>query len=115
MNRRRAFISLLAGAAATWPLAAPAQQVEKVHRVGFLWDSPIVFPEATDAFRQGLRDLGYIEGRRPRLEPTDDERGWERRAPKRGRRAIREILDRRDADEIRTLTHAKRFPGSDSR
>jgi putative tryptophan/tyrosine transport system substrate-binding protein len=62
MNRR-AFISLLAGAAATWPLAALAQQVEKVHRIGFLWDSPIVFPEATDAFRQGLRDLGYIEGR----------------------------------------------------
>ena len=74
MNRRRAFISLLAGATATWPLAAPAQQVEKVHRVGFLWDSPIVFPEATDAFRQGLRDLGYIEGRRPRLEPTDETR-----------------------------------------
>jgi ABC-type uncharacterized transport system substrate-binding protein len=61
--RRRDFITLLGGAAATWPLAALAQQVEKVHRIGFLWDSPIVFPEATDAFRQGLRDLGYIEGR----------------------------------------------------
>ena len=61
--RRREFITLLGCAAVAWPLGAGAQQVEKVHRIGFLWDSPIVFPEATDAFRQGLRDLGYIEGR----------------------------------------------------
>ena len=40
------------------PLAAGAQQVGKVYRVGFLWDSPTVFPDAIEAFRQGLRDLG---------------------------------------------------------
>jgi putative ABC transport system substrate-binding protein len=60
--RRREFLALVAGAAAAWPLAARAQQA-KVQRIGFLWDSPTVFPEATEAFRQRLRELGYVEGR----------------------------------------------------
>ena len=34
-----------------------------MRRIGFLWDSPTVFPEAMDAFREGLRELGYVEGR----------------------------------------------------
>ena len=59
---RREFITLLGGAAA-WPLAARAQQAGKVYRVGFLWDGPDVFPDAIEAFRQGLRELGYVEGR----------------------------------------------------
>ena len=56
---RRAFITLLGGAAAAWPLAAHAQQsVSKIPRIG------IIDPAAMwDPFRQGLRDLGYIEGR----------------------------------------------------
>jgi ABC-type uncharacterized transport system substrate-binding protein len=59
---RREFITLIGGATA-WPLAASAQQAKKIHRVGFLWDGPTVFPDAIGAFRQGLRDLGYVEGR----------------------------------------------------
>ena len=52
--RRRAFITLL-GAAAAWPLAARAQQsASKIPRIGIIDDSPM-----WDAFRQGLRDLGY--------------------------------------------------------
>jgi len=56
-TRRRAFITLLGGAAAAWPLAARAQQAGKIPRIGIIDDSPI-----WNAFRHGLRDLGYLEG-----------------------------------------------------
>ena len=52
--RRREFITLLAGAAAAWPLAARAQQQGRIPRIGIIDDTPM-----WDAFRQGLRDLGY--------------------------------------------------------
>ena len=55
--RRRQFITLLGGAAAAWPLAARAQQSAKIPRIGIIDDSPI-----WNAFRHGLRDLGYLEG-----------------------------------------------------
>ena len=54
---RREFITLLGGAAAAWPLAARAQQSAKIPRIGIIDDSPI-----WNAFRHGLRDLGYLEG-----------------------------------------------------
>jgi putative tryptophan/tyrosine transport system substrate-binding protein len=55
--KRRAFITLL-GAAAAWPLAARAQRrPSKIPRIGIIDDAPI-----WDHFRQGLRELGYIEG-----------------------------------------------------
>jgi putative ABC transport system substrate-binding protein len=59
--RRRDLIAIF-GAAAAWPLAAEAQQAGKLYRVGFLWDSPAVWPLPLEAFRQGLRDLGWVEG-----------------------------------------------------
>ena len=56
--KRRKFISLIAGAAAAWPLAASAQQrTSKIPRIGIIDNAAI-----WDHFRQGLRDLGYIEG-----------------------------------------------------
>jgi putative ABC transport system substrate-binding protein len=61
MDRRRFLLTSLAGAFAV-PHAAGAQQAGKVYRVGFLWDSPAVWPHALEAFRRGLRDLGWIEG-----------------------------------------------------
>ena len=54
--RRREFITLLVGAAA-WPFAARAQQQGKIPRIGIIDDAPM-----WNAFRQGLRDLGYLEG-----------------------------------------------------
>jgi len=63
MDRRRFLLTSLAGVLAL-PLAAEAQEAGTVFRVGFLWSggSP---PSSTrmDAFRQGLRDSGYVEGR----------------------------------------------------
>jgi putative tryptophan/tyrosine transport system substrate-binding protein len=58
---RRKFIAALGSAAAAWPLAARAQQPAKVPRVGIL--SPAASKTATTltAFREGIRDLGYIE------------------------------------------------------
>ena len=55
--RRRAFITLLGGAAAAWPLAARAQYQTKIPRIGIIDDSP-----RWNAFRRELRDLGYLEG-----------------------------------------------------
>src|SRR5438309_3158030 len=65
MTRRR-FISLLGGAAA-WPLAARAQQ-PKVPTIGVLVIGNISPEEFWREFRQGLRDLGYIEGQNIRFE-----------------------------------------------
>jgi ABC-type uncharacterized transport system substrate-binding protein len=64
MMRRRKFITLLGGAAAGWPLAAPAQQQAKVPQIGFLGNSTAALEaDLVGPFRDGLRDLGYEEGR----------------------------------------------------
>jgi putative tryptophan/tyrosine transport system substrate-binding protein len=60
--RRREFIALLGGAATTWPLAAHAQQpVSKIPRIGII--DPALMWDHFRHFRQGLRDVGYVEGR----------------------------------------------------
>jgi len=62
--RRREFITLVGGAAAAWPLAARAQQSYRVPRIGvLLLGTPTSFAARTQAFVEGLRDLGYVEGR----------------------------------------------------
>ena len=55
--KRREFITLLGGAAAAWPLAARAQQHSR---------SPDAVADRLRAFRQGLKDSGYVEGEKSR-------------------------------------------------
>src|SRR5947207_12607564 len=62
MMRRREFITLLGGAvAATWPLAARAQQ-SKVARIGVLYIGLADAESFRKELREGLRELGYVEG-----------------------------------------------------
>jgi len=60
--KRRDFITLLGGVTAAWPLAAHAQQ-GKLWRIGMLETiSPVLNAANLAAFRNGLRQLGYVEG-----------------------------------------------------
>jgi putative ABC transport system substrate-binding protein len=88
--KRRAFIKLLSGATATWPLAARAQPTDRVRRIGFLW-----YLEANDqvgkswvaALIQGLARLGWIEGRNLRVDVR-----WDPRTPERARMIADELI-----------------------
>ena len=70
MNRRET-ITLL-GSAAAWPLAAGAQQGDRVRRIGVLLPADETFPEAKariSGFTQALADLGWTDGRNVRILP----------------------------------------------
>src|SRR6516162_3978408 len=70
MIQRRNFITLLGGAAA-WPLAARAQQGNRIRRIGLLMNVTADHPDATPrlaAFRDTLRELGWVEGRNVSIE-----------------------------------------------
>ena len=69
--KRREFILALGGAAAAWPLAARAQQAERMRRVVFLHALARNDPEVRTrvaAFRQGLETLGWVENRNVQVE-----------------------------------------------
>ena len=83
---RRREVMLLLGGAMTAPLTALAQQAGKIYRVAFLGDSPTVYPDAIDALRQGLRDLGYVEGRNIAIEYR-----WAQGKPERMRELAEEL------------------------
>jgi DNA-binding LacI/PurR family transcriptional regulator len=69
--RRREFITLIGGAAAAWPLAARAQQGERIRRIGVLMNLAADDPAGQvrlAAFVQGLQQLGWAEGRNMRID-----------------------------------------------
>jgi putative tryptophan/tyrosine transport system substrate-binding protein len=77
MDRRR-FIEVIAGGIVAAPLAADAQQAAKNARIGYLAPNLAATPHLHEAFRQGLRDLGYVEGRNVVIEYRDAEGKVER-------------------------------------
>jgi putative ABC transport system substrate-binding protein len=88
--RRRDFISLIGGAVAGWPLAARAQQPERMRRIGLLVSTAADNPEAQArkaAFLQGLQQLGWIEGRNVRIDHR-----WGAGDPERSRTNVAELV-----------------------
>ena len=87
--RRREFITLLGGAAATWPLAARAQRSTSV--IGVLSGSSLVGLENRMAnFRRGLAETGYVEGRNLTIEFRWAEEQYDRLPT-----LAKELVDRR--------------------
>jgi putative ABC transport system substrate-binding protein len=70
---RRTFMAMLTGGLLAAPLAAEAQQAAKIARIGYLAGNLSLSPHMHEAFRQGLRDLGYVEGRNLVIEYRDAE------------------------------------------
>src|SRR5215468_1494378 len=69
--RRRRFITLLGGVAVGWPLAARAQQTDRVRRIGVLMSTAVDDPQdpaRLAAFAQGLQELGWTIGRNLRID-----------------------------------------------
>jgi putative ABC transport system substrate-binding protein len=87
LMRRREFLLSIGGLVAAWPLAAHAQQMRNVQRIGFLWDSPNVFPDAIKAFQHRLRDLGYVDGKTITIEYR-----WAKGKPERMRELAKELV-----------------------
>ena len=88
--RRREFITLLGGAAAAWPLAARAQQRERMRRVGVLMPLPADDPQSLrrlTAFVQGLQQLGWTDSRNVRIDVR-----WAAGDPDRFRRYAAELV-----------------------
>jgi putative ABC transport system substrate-binding protein len=70
---RRKFMAAMAGGFFATPLAAEAQQAAKIARIGYLAIDLAANPHRHEAFRQGLRDLAYVEGRNVVIEYRDAE------------------------------------------
>jgi len=98
--RRREFITFLGGATAAWPLAARAQQTDKVWRMGFIAHGHESF---YDALFEGLREYGYEEGHNLIVE-----RRYARGQAERGCRARRAL----ESDQPRNRTFLERDAGA---
>ena len=89
--RRREFITLL-GVAAGWPLAARAQQPERMRQIGILMSTAVDDPEGQarmTAFQQGLQQLGWTQDQNVRIEAR-----WSASAPDRMREGAADLVAR---------------------
>src|SRR5262245_30779193 len=96
--KRREFITLLGGAAASWPLAARAQRSGKIARLGYLSTGNPRSTAFFRAFEERLRDLGYIEGQNIVVEYREAEGNVDRLPD------LAADLVRRDVNVIVTAT-----------
>jgi putative ABC transport system substrate-binding protein len=87
MISRRTFLATAGAGLLAVPLGGFAQQPGKIYRVGFLWDSPAALPDAMEAFRRGLRDLGWVEGKNLVIEYR-----WGEGRPERIQEQARELV-----------------------
>ena len=88
--KRREFMTLFGGAAAMWPIVARAQQADRVRRVGIFMDLAEQDAEGQTrvaAFRKGLQDLGWTEGRNVKFDTR-----WTAGNPARMRRYAAELV-----------------------
>ena len=91
--RRRDFITLLGGAAATWPLAARAQQQPTMPLIGFLhYGSAEAYAHIVSAVQQGLRESGFIEGQNVAVEYRWAEGQYDRLPALAGELVQRQVL-----------------------
>ena len=87
---RREFVTLLGGTAAAWPLAARAQQAERMRRIGVLmnWAADDPYGQArVAAFQQALQQLGWTDGRNARIDIR-----WHESDADRARRYAQELI-----------------------
>src|SRR5260370_21883859 len=73
MMERRTFLGTLGLSVLAAPLAAEAEQAVTIPRIGFLAVNLAASPHLPEAFRQGMRDLGYVEGRNVVIEYRETE------------------------------------------
>ena len=88
--KRRGFIKLVGGAAVVWPLAARAQQPERMRRIGVLMSVAADDPEGQariGAFLQALQQLGWTDGRNVRIDTR-----WTEADPARARKYAAELI-----------------------
>jgi putative tryptophan/tyrosine transport system substrate-binding protein len=90
MIGRREFLTLLAGTAAAWPLAARAQPRERMRRVGLLMGYPegdVEGQASAAAFQRRLEDLGWTEGRNIQIDTR-----WAGADPDKARTFAKELV-----------------------
>src|SRR5215472_11999125 len=108
--RRREFITLIGGVGA-WSLAARAQQPGKLPHIGILWPNPLAASgHFLAAFRQGLSDLGYIEGHNMTIDFRSAE-GRAERLPELAAELVRlpvDVILTATSPTIRAAQHATR-------